>query len=362
MKALIAAGGHGTRLRPVTWTVNKHLIPLANEPLLFNAIGKIVGAGITDIAINVNPGETEIQKVIGDGSRWDAKITYIEQQGGPCGIGQIVYNARDFIDGDDILFYLGDNIILGSLKGFVDKFKNEDLDCCLAFADVKDPTRFGVAEYDENGKIAGFIEKPAVPPSSHAVTGIYIYKMAPHLQAFANIEPSARGEYEITHINDWLLKNGYKVGYEVITGWWKDTGGPHDLLEGNQLLLNEMEVEDGSVDESSSISKEARVQGRVKIGSRCKIGEGVLIRGPVVIGDEVELSKCYIGPHTAIGNKVKVENAEIEHSIVMDDSTVTTSGRIVDSIIGRNVNVVDEKETRPSGKRMVVGENSYIET
>src|SRR3989338_5622108 len=362
MKAIIAAGGHGTLLRPITWTLNKHLIPMRNEPMIWNAIKKISEIGITQIAINVNPGETELQQVCGDGERWGVELTYIEQSGGAVGIGQIVYNAREFIDDDDVLYYLGDNIILGSLQRFVDRFVNDSLDCCLAFARVREPERFGVAMFDKRGKLSGFIEKPEIPPSDLAVTGIYLYKMKPHLEAFRHISPkdSARNEYEITHIHDWLLKNGYPVGYEEITGWWKDTGKAEDLLEGNQLLLNEMTIEEALIDETAQVHETAQLQGRVKVGAHTVIGPCTLIRGPVVIGDGVKISDSFIGPHTSIGNAVTIEGAEIMHSIVMEEAVIKTQKRILDSIIGRGAVLNGEMMGVSGANSMVIGENSTL--
>lgn len=363
MKAIIAAGGHGSRLRPITWTMNKHLIPIANEPLLLNAIKKIAAVGVTEIAINVNPGEEELQKVFGDGSKWGVSLTYIEQSGGACGIGMIPYNAREFLGDGEVLYYLGDNIILGELQRFVDKFRNDDLDCCLAFSKVKDASIFGTPEFDDSGKLVGIVEKPEEPQTDFAVTGIYLYKMEAYLKAFANIkrEDSTRNEYEISHIHDWFLKNNYKLGYEEITGWWKDTGMPEDMVEGNQLLLNEMTQADATIDESVTMLEGARIQGRVKIGKNTAIGPNTLIRGPVVIGEDVTIENSFIGPHTSIGSGSRIADSEIEHSIIMNNATVRTHKRIVDSIVGHNAKLVAQDDTYPRGHRMVVGENSYLE-
>lgn len=361
MKAVITAGGRGTRLRPITWTVNKHLVPLANEPMLFNAFKKIAAVGIKDVAININPGDTEIEAACGDGSNWGLNITYIEQQGGAVGVGQIVHNAKEFIGDEDVLLYFGDNIVLGGLDRMVNKFNDEDLDCCLALSKVPDPQRFGVPEIDAQGKIVGVEEKPENPKTDLAVTGIYIYKAPAHYEAFKNIEPSARGEYEISDIHDWLIKNGYKVGYEEITGWWKDTGKPGDLLEGNQLLLNEMKLEDATVAESAKIHESAKIQGKVKIGENTKIGEDVLIRGPVVIGDNVEIEHAFIGPHTTIGHGSKIHCAELEHSIVMDGAEIDTAKRIVDSLIGKDAVIKRDDHSKPIGHVMILGQNGYLE-
>jgi glucose-1-phosphate thymidylyltransferase len=314
MKALITAGGRATRLRPITHTINKHLIPLANKPMIFYAIEKLVAVGIKEIGISVNPGEEEMQKVVGDGARWGVKIVFIEQKGGPLGIAHVVNNAKDFLGDESFVFYLGDNIILGSLKRFVEKFETEKLNCVLALSKVKDPQRFGVPHID-NGRIIRVDEKPSETKSDYAVTGIYVYDKT-FFEAFSHIKPSSRGEYEISDIHTWLIENGKSVGFEEITGWWKDTGKPEDLLEGNQLLLNEM-ADEGR--EGAEIDPVAVIQGKVSIGTGTVIGPKVLIRGPVVIGENCRIENSYIGPYTSIGRGVEICNTEIEHSVVFED-------------------------------------------
>jgi len=361
MKALIAAGGHATRFRPITWTMNKHLIPLANRPLVFNAIEKITEAGITDIAININPGDTEMERVVGDGSRWGARITCLEQQGGPKGIAHAVNNAQSWIGEDPFMFYLGDNIVLGSLKKFVERFQQEQLHCLLALSHVQNPTYLGVAEFDASGKLVRVHEKPKVPPSNMAVTGIYFYDKS-FFEAFKNIEPSGRGEYEISDIHTWLLQNGYKVGAEEITGWWKDTGMPRDFLEGNQLIMNDKPSAFWAVDSSSTIEAGAILQGPIRIEAGAWIGGNVVIRGPVAIGERAVIKNSSIGPYTAIGNDVVVDGGELEDSIVLEGAKITSAERIVDSILGRNTEITPMKETLPrSGHRLVIGENSKVE-
>lgn len=359
MKALIAAGGRATRLRPITWTTNKHVIPLANKPMLWHVIDKIVDAGITDIIINVNPGEVDMMKnVFGDGSHWNATITYLEQKGGAKGVAHVVANAEEQLRGHKFLFFLGDNIILGSINRFVDRFVQEHLDCMLAFSRVKDPQRFGVPEFNADGSLKRVIEKPSNPPSPFAVTGIYLYDER-YFDAFKTIQPSARGEYEISDINTWYIQNG-KVGYEEITGWWKDTGTPDALLEGNALIMDDLAREHFCVD--CDIPEAAQVQGLVKIGKGTVIGEDVLIRGPVVIGENCKISNSYIGPYTAIGDGVTINDTEVEHSIVFAGATIDTTRRIVNSIIGLSATLVDFKRSHPrTGHRLVVGDNSFVE-
>jgi len=359
MKALITAGGHATRLRPITTTINKHLIPLANMPMIFHALEKIKAAGITEVGINVNEGETEIPKIVGDGARFGMKITYIEQKGGALGLAHIIKNAKEhgFLD-QAFLMYLGDNIVLGSLVRFVERFKNEQLHCMLALSRVKDPQRFGVPEIDERGRIVRVEEKPLRPMSSFAITGIYIFDEKA-LDAVEQIRPSPRGEMEITDVMQYYLDRGYKVGHEEISGWWKDTGKPEDLLEGNLLILNEMKREDFSID--TVIGENVRVQGRVSIGSGTRVEGNVLIRGPVMIGKNCHISNSYIGPHSSIANETTIINTEIEHSIILNGAYISCGGRVVDSLIGSNAKLVPANESLPIGHKMVVGDNTYIE-
>jgi glucose-1-phosphate thymidylyltransferase len=359
MKAIIAAGGRGTRIRPITWTMNKHLIPLANKPMIVHAMEKVKSAGITDIILNVNPGDTEMSTALGDGSRYGVHITYVEQQGGAKGVAHVPKNSEHLLSGGPFLFYIGDNIVRGDLVRFVNRFKEEELHCMLAFSRVKDPQRFGVPKFCADGSLECIIEKPTDPPSDYAVTGIYLYDEQ-FFDAFNSLQPSARGEYEISDINTWYIKNGKKVGWEEITGWWKDTGKPEDLLEGNALIMDEMTR--AQFENAGSVDASARIQGLVHIGAGTVIGPNALIRGPVVIGERCQINNAYIGPYTAIGNDVKIEGSEIEHSIILDGAHVETPERIVDSILGHQSTVVSSNSTLPpSGHRLVVGDNSVVE-
>ena len=330
---------------------------MANKPMLFYALEKVAEAGVKEVGIIVNVGEKEIEEQVGDGSQWGMHVTYIEQRGGPKGIAHAVNEAHDFLGDEPFIFYLGDNIILGSIKKFVEKFESESLNCLLALSKVKDPQRFGVPEL-RDGRIIRVDEKPSEPKSDYAVTGIYVYDKN-FFEAFRHIEPSERGEYEISDIHSWLIKAGYNVGYQEITGWWKDTGKPEDLLEGNQLLLNEMKLV--KRDASVKIHEQAVIQGKVNIGKDTVIGPKVLIRGPVVIGRGCKIEAGYIGPYTSIGNEVEIYNTEIEHSVVFDYADINCSKRIVDSLIGMNATIVASHETLPSGHKLIVGDNSLVE-
>ena len=374
MKALITAGGRGTRLRPITNTINKHLIPIAGKPMLFYALEHLSNAGIKDIGININIGERELQPVIGDGKKWGVKITYREQTGGALGVAHILRVWKDWVGDSDFVFYLGDNIILGGVDKLINKFKKDKVDALLALSAVNDPQRFGVPTI-KNGKIIKVDEKPSRPASNFAVTGLYIYNKN-IFKAVDKIKPSTRGELEISDAHTSLIEQGYKVGYEEITGWWKDTGKPEDLLEGNQLVLSsKFQVSSflpagdppqgdnfqKTAKKNIIIDKEVVIQGKVEIGKGTKIVGKSMIRGPVVIGENCVITDSYIAPFSSIGNNVEIYGAEIENSIVMDGADIHCRARIVDSIIGSNVLITPKTETFPSGHKLIIGENSAVE-
>lgn len=357
MKALITAGGRATRLRPITYTWNKHLIPIALKPMIFYALEKVSEAGIKEVGIIINPGETVIQKVVGDGSVWGVNISYIEQTDGPKGIAHAVKVAEPFLGNEPFLFYLGDNIILGSIKQFVERFNSEKLNCLLALSKVSDPERFGVPEFLD-GRIIRVEEKPANPKSNFAVTGIYIYDQS-FFQAFSRIKPSERGEYEISDVHTELILGGAKVGHEEITGWWKDTGKPEDLLEGNKLVLELMAK--GEMKNYGSVHPGAKLIGSVHVGPGTSIGEGVTILGPTAIGANSSLEKCFIGPHTSIGNNCELKNSEIENSIVFDNVKIDCEAKIADSLIGAGAHLASAKNKVSLGRKILAGDNAYIE-
>lgn len=356
MKALIAAGGRGTRLRPITYLHNKHLIPVANKPMIHYALEKVAQAGIVEVAININPGDQELPKALGDGSVWGLKITYLEQKGGALGLSHIIKNAQDWLGDEPFIFYLGDNIILSDISQFVKEFETRKLNCMLALSYVRDPQRFGVPEINAQGEILRVEEKPEQPKSSFAVTGIYIYDKS-IIEAVNAIKPSARGELEISDAHTYLIDHGYKVGYKEISGWWKDTGKPYDLLEGNQLVLSDL----AQKNEADLVEESVSLQGKVSIGKGTKIFGKTFIRGPVIIGENCVLRDCYIGPFTAIGNRGEISGAEVEHSILMENVNINSNERIVDSILGMNVQVTDAHQTFPRGHKLVLGDNSSVE-
>lgn len=339
-KAILTGGGRATRLRPITTTINKHLIPLAGKPMIFHAIEKVVEAGVKEIFINTNPGDEQMEKVIGNGERWGITIKFFEQSGGPQGIAHVVKCAEKFIGSDPFMFYLSDNIILGGLKPLVQKFEAEDLDCLLTLSKVPDPERFGVPKF-ENGKLVDVFEKPTRPPSDFAVTGIYLYN-SNFFKAFNHIEKSARGEYEISDIHSYFLKNNFKVGYEEITGWWKDTGKPNDLLLANQLLLDQLDHEV-----------------KIQSGHGTVIKDNVELIGPVLIGDNCVLENCKIGPYVTIGNNSMVKSMTIKDSIIFNDVELTAPIKLTNSIIGDKARIV--KHDIVDYHHMILGDQTVVE-
>jgi glucose-1-phosphate thymidylyltransferase len=355
-KAILTGGGRATRLRPVTSTMNKHLIPLANKPMIFHAIEKVASIGVEEIFINTNPGETELQKHIGDGGHWGVKITFFEQEGGPQGIAHVVKQAQKFIGSDPFLFYLSDNVILGSLQEFIDEFSAGNYDCMLALSQVPDPERFGVPVLDAAGKLIDVVEKPKNPPNNFAVTGIYLYGPDVFFKAFDHITKSERGEYEISSIHSDFLKNNLKVGYKEITGWWKDTGKPEDLIIANRLLLAEVKPDEFIV--SGMVESGAQLEGKVRIGAGTTVNAGTKIYGPVLIGENCTLADCIILPNTTIGAGSTVKKAQIQDSIILNKCRIDSPVRLKESIIGAGVTIT---EAVAGEQKMLLGENTSIE-
>jgi glucose-1-phosphate thymidylyltransferase len=352
LKALIASGGRGTRLRPITHTQNKHLIPIANKPILHYSIEAAVEAGIKQVGIVHNADSREVPDYIGDGSRWGIKITYIPQQV-PGGLAQVVQLAEDFIGDDKFIFYLGDNMLVGGIKRFVEEFEKSSCNCYLTLAKVKDPERFGVPEI-RDGRIIRVDEKPERPKSGYAVAGIYLYDRN-IFDAVRSLKPSARGELEISDAHTWLIERGLKVGFTEITGWWKDTGKPTDLLEANRLVLDNIEPH---ID--VEINKQSDVAGRVVVEKGSQIINSK-IRGPVIIGKDCIIENSYIGPYTSLGDRTMVRNSEIEYSIILRECKIISVGiRIEGSILGNDVEIV-EANGKPRVHRFMIGDQSRIE-
>ncbi|MGQ9618071.1 MAG: glucose-1-phosphate thymidylyltransferase [Candidatus Aminicenantia bacterium] len=351
MKGLILSGGHGTRLRPITHTQAKQLIPVANKPVLFYGIEALSEAGIEDIGIVVGNTKNEIMEAVGDGSLWGVKVTYIYQPE-PLGLAHAVMISEDFLKDSPFVMYLGDNILKRGIKKFVEEFEEKKPNSLILLSEVKDPEQFGVAEI-EDGKVKRLIEKPKDPPSNLALVGVYIFDKN-IFRAVKNIKPSWRNELEITDAIQYLVENGFNVLPHIVKGWWKDTGKLDDILEANRLILEDIESEI-----KSPISEEIKIEGRVKVGKNCKIKDSY-IRGPAIIGDNCELIDSYIGPFTSIENNCFIRKIEIENSIILSGTLIDqVNGRIERSLIGRNCKIRRDF-LKPKGYRLMLGENSEI--
>ncbi len=355
MKALILSGGKGTRLRPLTYTGAKQLVPVANKPILWYGIEAIVQAGITDIGIIISP-ETgqEIKEKTGDGTQFGAKITYITQNK-PAGLAHAVKIAQPFLGDSPFIMYLGDNLVEADLTTFLSEFQKQEQDSLILLCPVSQPSAFGVAKVDSQGNVLQLVEKPKDPPSNLALVGIYFFNQTVH-SAIAQIEPSARGELEITDAIQWLIDQQKKVASRQLQGWWLDTGKKDDLLEANRIILDtRLAIEVlGEIDEHSQII------GRVKIGKGTKIKNST-IRGPVIIGENCLLENCFIGPYSSIANETTLIEADLEHSVILRQAKVLNiHQRIVDSLIGERVQLKVAPK-RPKAMRFLIGDDSQIE-
>ncbi|MEX2106818.1 MAG: glucose-1-phosphate thymidylyltransferase [Solirubrobacterales bacterium] len=353
LKGLILSGGAGTRLRPITHTSAKQLVPVANKPVLFYGIEALVDAGVEEIGIIIAPetGE-EIREAAGDGSAFGARITYIVQDE-PAGLAHAVLTAEEFIGGSPFVMYLGDNLLRDGLRGLVSTFREHEPDALILLTPVDDPQHYGVAELDGE-RIVRLIEKPKDPPSNLALVGVYLF-MPAIFDAARALEPSWRGELEITEAIQALIDDGHRVQSEVVRGWWKDTGQLADMLEANRLVLEELEKRlEGEIDE------ESRVEGRVVLEPGASLTRSV-VRGPAVIGAGACIEDAYIGPYTSIGEGVHVRRSEVEHSIVLSGSVVEDLGtRMEASLLGRNVKLT-RSDGMPKTLRLLVGDNCEIE-
>jgi glucose-1-phosphate thymidylyltransferase len=352
MKGLILSGGKGTRMRPLTYTSAKQLIPVANKPVLVYGIEAMVAAGIRDIAIIVSP-ETggEIRDCIGDGSRYGAAIEYIEQDA-PRGLAHAVLTAEPFLKDSPFVMYLGDNLLQHGITPLVEEYRNLECNSEILLTRVANPSQFGVAEL-EDGRVVKLTEKPPEPKSDLALVGVYMFDE--HIfEAARAIQPSQRGELEITDAIQWLLDNGYSVHPHIVKGWWKDTGKIEDMLEANRTVLDTFEQ---SV--LGTISGQSSVEGKVHIEEGAQIIDSV-VRGPVIIGRDARIEHAYVGPYTSIGNRCTLEYCEIENSIVLENSTIKhVTGRIEASLIGKNVKIV-RTHRKPVAYRFMLGDNSEV--
>jgi glucose-1-phosphate thymidylyltransferase len=352
LKGLILSGGAGTRLRPITHTSAKQLVPVANKPVLFYGIEALVEAAITEIGIIIAPetGE-EIRQAVGDGSAFGARITYIEQEA-PLGLAHALLTAEDFLGQSPFVMYLGDNLLRDGIVELAEVFRSSEPDALILLTRVEDPSSYGVAELDGD-RVVRLVEKPKDPPSDLALVGVYMFGSSIFEAAHA-IEPSARGELEITDAIDRLIESDRRVESHIVKGWWKDTGKLEDMLEANRLVLEDIEQRiDGELDEAS------RVEGRVVIEEGAKLERSV-VRGPAIIGAGAQISDSYIGPYTAIDRDVVITGSEVEHSIVLAGSSIRDlHARMEASLLGKNVRL-SRSEGMPKTLRFLVGDNADI--
>jgi len=352
MKALVLSGGAGTRLRPITHTSAKQLLPVANKPVLFYGLEAIRDAGITNIGIVVGDTAEAIKVAVGDGSAFGLSITYIRQTA-PLGLAHAVLVSREFLGDDDFVMYLGDNFIVGGITSLVEEFRSERPDAQIMLTQVPDPREFGVAELDDSGQVVGLEEKPQQPKSNLALVGVYIFSPAIH-EAIRNLKPSWRGELEITEAIQWLIDHGNTVRSSVISGYWKDTGNVTDMLEVNRMVLETTEPrQDGTVDAGSEII------GRVVIETGAQVS-GSRIVGPVIIGSRTKLTGSYVGPFTAVAEDCTIDDSEIEYSIVLPRASIRGVRRIEASIIGHEVEVTPAPRV-PKAHRLVLGDHSKVQ-
>ncbi|MCP4362694.1 MAG: glucose-1-phosphate thymidylyltransferase [Chloroflexi bacterium] len=352
MKGLILSGGTGSRLYPLTYTNAKQLIPVANKPILFRVIECIRDAGITDIGIVIGNTGPKIKKAVGNGDRWGVKITYIPQDK-PLGLAHAVKVSQEFLGDDRFVMFLGDNVIEGGISPLIAQFANSDWNSQIVLTRIEHPEQYGVAELNDDGSIKQLIEKPKVPPSNLALVGIYMFDH--HIfTAVDGITPSWRGELEITDAIQWLVDHNHSVHPYVHEGWWIDTGQPGDMLEANDLVLEEIEYKiEGYVDRDSQVGRRVRVERGAEIINS-------IVRGPAIIGENARIVNSYIGPFTSIDHGVHIENSEVEHSMVLENSQIKDIGRrIQDSLIGCNATIA-RSPIKPKALKFTLGDNSHI--
>jgi glucose-1-phosphate thymidylyltransferase len=352
LKGLILSGGRGTRLRPITFTSAKQLVPVANKPVLFYGIEAMAAAGIRDVGIIIAP-ETgdEIREVTGDGSQFGVEITYILQEE-PAGLAHAVLTGEPFLGSSPFVMYLGDNLLQGGMEELVQAFRDHGPEALILLTPVPDPQNYGVAELGGDGSVVRLVEKPPEPATDLALVGVYMFTPQIHEAARA-IEPSARGELEITDAIQWLVDNGKRVEPHVVRGWWKDTGRLEDMLEANRLILDTLARRiDGELDS-------AQVDGRVVVEPGARL-ERATVRGPAIIGAGAVVRDAYIGPYTAVGRNCVIEGAEVEHSILLEGSSVRhLNGRMESSLLGRDV-AISRGDRQPRAYRFMVGDKSEI--
>ncbi|MCK4389125.1 MAG: glucose-1-phosphate thymidylyltransferase [Desulfobacterales bacterium] len=355
MKALVLAGGKGTRLRPLTHTMPKQLVPVANEPILGYVFHHIQDAGIKEVGVVVSP-ETgnDVRRFLGRGSRWQMRITYIPQQQ-PLGLAHAVKIARPFLGNSPFVMYLGDNLLAQGIKEFMEEFHSTTLDALIFLKEVDNPQAFGVAVLNKKGQIIKLVEKPKDPPSNLALVGVYFFSASIH-EAIDRISPSARGELEITDAIQELMRSGGSVSGQILDDWWLDTGKKDDFLAANTVVLDDYIKRDvqGKVDIKSKVS------GRVQIEKTARIVNSSL-RGPVVIGKRCKIVNSFIGPYTTIGHGTRIINSAIEHSVILDKCYIENIARLDDSLIGREARVIHYDKNHSRALRLLIGDNNVVE-
>jgi glucose-1-phosphate thymidylyltransferase len=355
MKGIVLSGGTGSRLRPITHTGPKQLVPVANKPVLQYAIEDLRGAGITDIGVVLgNKGRDEIQDFLGGGSEFGVDITYIVQ-GNPLGLAHAAGCAQSFVGDDDFVMYLGDNLLKQGIEDLVESFRDGAYDAGISLQCVSNPEAFGIAYLDETRNVERLVEKPNEPESDLALVGIYVFSNRV-FDVIDELEPSWRGELEITDAIQGLIDRGCAVDSHVVEGWWKDTGRPEDIVEANRLIL-----EDHAGETPGVIETDAEVRGNVDLHESSRIESGAVVRGPVSIARETTItSGSYVGPYTSIGPSSTIDGTHIENSVVVGESTISADVKIVDSLLGRGTAVKSADGHLPEGQRLVVGENSNL--
>lgn len=355
MKGVVLAGGTGSRLRPITHTGPKQLVPIANKPVIEYAIDDLVAAGITEIGIVLGEkGREQLQTHLGDGSEFGVEITYLVQ-GEPLGLAHAVGCARDFVGDDSFVVYLGDDLIREGITEMVADFDPDEYAAGIGLQEVDEPSRYGIVDINEAGTVTELVEKPDDPPNNLALIGIYI--LTPEIfDQIEQLDPSWRGEYEITDAIQGLLDDGHPIQSHIVHSWWKDTGKPEDVLHANRLVLDDITDEiSGEVEDPDS------VQGRLELGTGSVVEAGAVVRGPVSIGKNTRIGAgTYLGPYTSIGDDCLIEGADIESSVVIGDAEISCERTIVDSLIGRHTTIARAVDEKPTGERLVVGENSTL--
>jgi glucose-1-phosphate thymidylyltransferase len=352
MKALILSGGKGTRLRPLTFTCAKQLIPVANKPILGYVLDQIKQTRIITQAGIITAPETgqNVRDYVQDGKQWNLNVTYIPQE--PLGLAHAVKTAQDFLEHDAFIMCLGDNLTGQSLENFIERFQKENLDALIILKQVEDPTRFGIAQLDKNGNIIRLVEKPKTPVGSLAIIGIYMFSNKIH-QAIERIKPSWRGELEITDAIQEMVKQGFNVKAEILNSWWLDTGKKDDILTANAKILDEYITRDLKGKIENSI-----IEGRVTIDKQATIKNST-IRGPAIIGKGAQIENSFIGPYTSVGDESQIQNSHLEYSVILENVTINNVERLEESLIGKNAKV--NKTRKANTLKLLIGDYSEVE-